>query len=732
MTDPDPSPQRSLLERHWANLTMIVLALAALIAVVVTTNRVTTSEHEARESNVLSAFRESELTRIEISAKDKRIVLERTPAPDGGEGSWNLIEPLREEAETYAVEKLLGTLEFARVVRRIRAEDVDRAAFGLDTPVRSLDIRMGTIHYQLAIGKEAAQPAGARYLEVRAEGAPGSGVVLVGRDLFQELSVDLADLRGRQLVPYFSSDASRILLDGPGGRRVLTAMPHGRWRFEGMYGNLRLNRVLLDSVLVQFARLKADSFLALPEAEKHLGAEPLRLELTPKEKGKPKGILDVGGSCPKNEVDVIAIRRAPDPVAACVPKSVLGPLSLPAERLADRAVSSGRSDEIESVSLRVGDKTLLLNRKESGFRLEKPVAGDVSLEAGNAFVARLAEATGNWVPDADPKALGLAPAAGEVRFKVVVADAGMLEEVVELGRAGADGVLHVRRKQDGAVLALTRDVARAFVPSAVLLRSPNVLQLSATQISSVEIAGAAPHQKFVRHAGGSFELIEPKGYEHDAALCADIAEQLANLDAQRWVADEDDGSFGFDKPLAKVSFSAGEDAARHELLLGALTPGGVYAKLAGEPGVFVASRRVLQVVSQWAINRGVFMLDAETTSGIILEGSGQKLNLVEQSGSFVGAEGSTQSASSLRRVSETLASLRAEGAVHLGAARPSEGFDKPTLRVTARLRDGGQRTLTIGAADTWQDAAVYYARVSGVQATFAIARSKVNELTGAL
>jgi hypothetical protein len=721
----------SLLRRHWANLAMIVLAVAAIIAVVVTSSRVTTSEKEARESSVLSAFREADLSRIEVNAKGTRLVLERTPGEDGGEDSWLLKEPIQEEADAYAIDKLLGTLEFARFVRKIKPEEVDRAAFGLDAPERTFKIQMGEIRYELRIGKGAAQPAGAHYAEIVAEGAPGSGVLLIARDLVQELNVDLRDLRDRQIIPYFSSEASRIVLEGQGGKRALKPMKDGRWQFDGMHGGVRLSRALLDTMLVQFARLKADHFLTVAEAEAALSDERIKISIFPKDKGKPTGIVEVGGRCPKSDNDTVALRRAPDPVAACVPKSVLEPLALPAERLLDTTVSSARKDEIESLTLRVGEKSLVLHRKESGFRMEKPSKGDVALDTGNAFVATIAEATGTLVPDAELKALGLSPPAGELGLKVVVSEGQVANEKIEIGRPTRDGTLHVRRVQDGAVLALSQDTARAFVPSAVLLRSPTVLELLPAEIRSVEISGDVPKQKFLRHASGGFELVEPKGYGHDAALCVELLDLLQHLSAERWVADDDDGSFGFEKPLARVRVSVERDAGTSvkEVVVGSLVSGGAYAKLLGDPGVFVLSRRLVVALGHWLIDRGVFLLDADNTKKIRLERDGKEIVLSRQGEAFVADKPSALTETAVRRLLETLSSLRAEGAVHLGPPRPVEGLDKPLLTVTVEGNAAPKR-FEIGAADTWQETAVHYARTKDVRATYAIAKSKVTELLG--
>ena len=112
----------ALPKRQAVNLALIAAAVALLIVVLVTSGRVTTGEQTARENNVLPAFREDDITRLVLERGGKRVVLERVKSGDAGDSTWNLLEPVKEEADVYGVDKLLGSLEFARIVRRIKPE----------------------------------------------------------------------------------------------------------------------------------------------------------------------------------------------------------------------------------------------------------------------------------------------------------------------------------------------------------------------------------------------------------------------------------------------------------------------------------------------------------------------------------------------------------------------------------------------------------------------------------
>jgi hypothetical protein len=76
----------------------------------------------------------------------------------------------------------------------------------------------------------------------------------------------------------------------------------------------------------------------------------------------------------------------------------------------------------------------------------------------------------------------------------------------------------------------------------------------------------------------------------------------------------------------------------------------------------------------------------------------------------------------------SVAALRAERTVHLGPRRPHESLDAPQLELTLTATDGRAARVTVGACETLDDASICYARLEGVDATFALSRRLVAEL----
>ncbi len=726
---------RAQLRKQLVNLALVLAAVGAVTAVVLTTGRVTTEERELRADNLLPAWRGDDVTRVSVEREGKATVIEQGPADDAGEREWRLTSPIAEGADAYGVDQLLRSLEFARVVRRIKPEQVDRAAFGLEAPRWRLEIEMGAIRYRLAIGAEAASPAGATYVELSGVGVPTPGVALVAKELLPELSAGLTELRSKLLLPYLSIALSKLSLAGEGGERRLRR--EGKlWRFDGERGDRRVSREALDSVLLQLARLNVEQFLDAQEVERQQrGAGVVTVTQTPEDPAKPPGVLIVGGACPGGRPGVLARRVSPDPLAGCVPDSVMAGLTLPAERLEDASAVGLRRDEIESLSVELGGRKLVMDRLESRFELREPTRAEVSLEAGNERLEHLVAARGQRVEAPDLAALGLQPPRGTLTVRSAAeSEHDVVEERVALGRVDATGRLAVRREVDGVVLELSRDEARAFTPDAALVRSRSLLPFRPAEVTRVELSGQQGRQVLEHRAGGESLLLQPKGYAVDAAGAQELIEALAGLNAERWVADEDDGSFGLQRAPLSVTVSVGDADAgskTYELRVGDASLSGSYGSLRGEPGVFLLARRTVALLDTLLIDRSVFSVPAEQLQGVTLSAGPRRLRLV-RSGDGFSAVASELPSSRIGPLVDALLTLRAEAALHLGAARPDEGFGKPLLEVELSRRDGGKLRFEVGAGDTWRELAIHYARVDGIAATYLLPRSRVRLLLDAL
>lgn len=737
------------------NGSLAAIALVLLIAVALTSQSITTGELEARRLSLLASFRSEDVTRLVIDRRQaprSRTSLERA-APDSRGQTWTIREPFREAADVQRVQELLDTLDSATVARRVRSGKNSGKLYGLTEPRGILNVDVGPMSYRLTLGGDAASPHGAVYLEVAGKGVPRPGLVAISKQLAEELFVHVDQLRSRRLMPYSATELKQLALRGAGGLRVLVRSAWGGWRFASRYGGARLNRNAIDRVLIQLARLEATQLIEPFEAERALAdVDDVSIEAVPKDTRRPAVVLRVGGRCPGGE-GVVALEGRPDRRAGCVPATVMSGLTTPAEALVDEQLSSLEPEEVERLVVVFGKNRLEMARKSTGFRLISPESLDVPAEAAQQLLELLAHAKGRIVDRQEANFVSFKEPTGRIVITPTPSSEGQKDQVVLVGHEQGDDKTYVLREQDGAVLQIDRDTAKTLRPQLTLLRSRELFTWKPEAIAEVQLDvwGVRQH---VRITGpGDFELVQPWGYRHDAGAIGELLSALSSLRAERWVAESDAGGlYGVAKSRsfvrmtvrlprttnARVAVASGPlHEQTLELRLGKRGPGGWYASLDDRAGVFLLARSTVERFQRLLLDLSPFIVTADAISTVSLEREGHKVELIASGDKYV--QPTTQvplGTDALDELTEALASLRAESAIHLGAARAEEGFKEPRLTVEIRWREEASKgrctRWSIGASDAWQGTAIYYARADCINATFAIARSRLDRVLDAL
>ena len=316
-------------------------------------------------------------------------------------------------------------------------------------------------------------------------------------------------------------------------------------------------------------------------------------------------------------------------------------------------------------------------------------------------------------------------------------DKSVREEVVLLSAPDDEGKVFALRKQDGAVMELGPETARALMPDATLIKSRSVLTLDKADLATIRIDAGEIKQRVSQDETQTFTLQEPKGLSHDGRIVSDLVTSLISLTAERWVSDEADGSFGLARPSAVVTLDVGAKdggVMTRKLTLGGPAPGGVYASLDGDPGVFILNKRVDETVKTWFIDRSYLMVDTSEVVTLKLERGERTLELRKDGDRFLQfGEGARLEGDAISTVVGALKVMLTEAAAHLGPARPIEGLAQPSLVVRVeRVQARGERSkpvvLRFGAGDSWRDTSIFYARRDGIDVTFVVARSRLQRI----
>ncbi len=714
------------------NAGILLLAVTSLGVVVATHGSVTTGESEAQGQDLLPAFRADDVNSLELEGAGQKLTLQRAPAVDGGSVAFELISPVKEPADTSAVNKFLAALGNARALRPV-ASGPPLSTFGLDQPRLRVALKTEKRAYHVLVGGNAPTPEGARYVQVSTGDDPPK-LVVVDKTAAEDLALDLDSLRQHGIVSLSQPDVTRITIASPKLNLTLRRSTGTSFLIDGDPKTLA-DRETVSALFFQLSRLTANRFLAPADAEAALGSDRGHFELESRD-SKELVRFDAGGTCPGDPAQLVVVRRSPGTQSACAPRELEATLQRSAADFIDHHPFSLHADEVEELDI-TGKAKFILLRKGNAFVLHAGSETPVELEAGNQRIASLLDVNAERVPGQKLSEVGLEPAQSTVTMRSSAAhDADVVQQVVRVGNTDSAGNLWLYREQDGVVLRAPREVARFFQSDSTLLYAKKLTEFGLSSFVSADILHAGERQVLRRDAKQELRLVEPKGFEPDGVLSSDLIQALGSLTAARFVADRDDGSFGLEKPSTTVRFVSRSETnpqLDHLLRFGRPTELGVLATLDDNGPVFVLPRSVEEACDTLLLNRAVypnatdalksFSLEAPDKHALQLERRGERFWPVP-AGSFPDDE--------LGELLEGISNLRPEAAVHVGPPLPAEGLSKPVLTLHLVPSAGAPLTLTFGAGDSWRSMSVYYLRVSGVNATFVIAQAKVRALSDAL
>jgi hypothetical protein len=424
--------------------------------------------------------------------------------------------------------------------------------------------------------------------------------------------------------------------------------------------------------------------------------------------------------------------------------------TLSKEAFEDTHVLGSALDEVVEVKIVDGEKRLEIARSGNGFKMRAPADKVVDGDRGNALLGEMLLLRGE---------LGDAPTVGDPIKIRVLSEGGLTpdgqearrEEEVSLYRAPAkdDGKCVAVRSEDERKLLVPCSALHTFAANDLLVRNLEILGERAERVSALDVVSPGKTQSLKRK-DSNWELVAPtgKGLIADDGLAGELADTLARLTTSRWVAEADDGSFGLAEPrltiTAKLMASDKAEARTVKLLVGSKTDDGSYGMLEGaaSPGVFIVPKSLEDAASKWLVGRSALRIAIDTVEKVSIAGDdGKVIDLVREGKELK----STSKAANAKQIAAALGAALEDllpiAAVTIGPAEDYQGFKKPAVTLLVRgapsaggagAPPNGEFTITIGAGDTFDRMSIYYARRSGVDATFAVPQSVVRQILDGL
>jgi hypothetical protein len=746
--------------------TLVLAAItAAMLAFILVYERHTLSsgELESRRGQVLDRFVRPRVHEIELRRGDELVVSlvrdqEAEETLDTFDvGTWRLTEPVSGDADADAIDGVLQACESLSARRTLAdVSDEDRHAFGLDAPRLVLTLRVADETQVLRVGGDD-EGAGGVYVEVEGSGR----VQLVGRDFFEALDHDTDHFRSKELFPELASRDVQRVSWRLGSDEARLEQRDRRWAasapFEGWARRAAVEAVfdaLVDARVRSFVRDGADELVGSPQVS---------LTLTVRvrdEEGRDTGrtretSFVVGSACPggaEGEPETIAV-RVDDGAVTCVARAALEPLFAAPASLRETRLLAATEDQVERIEIRAREGAALeVRRAEGDWTLaeggnERPADEEAVAEYLRALRAQEAE---SFEP-ASPESLaarGLEPARARVVFHR--SDDGV-EDVIAVGALDTVGVW-VRRGDEPVLARYVGDAADLLAASVLRFRSRELVGREPDDLLRLTIVRGGVEERLATE-NGAWRIEAPVALAADRVATRDVVRALTTLRAVRWESDAATGATGLDAPRIRVRLELregtaptededghdhgdeGGDEGDHapatllptsvELLIGGDTDGGAFARLEGEPAVFVIAADVARALSQPLVDRELLGIDTSSATRVAITSSSGAFVLDKVDGRWT-TGGRPAAADATDAFLERLRSLRARGVATYGG----EGAFRAPRMVIEVSASTGDRRIEIGAtegegAETW-----VHARRIDVPVDFQLSGDVVEALEG--
>jgi len=698
--------------------------------------RATSDELQARQRMVFRAFHRERVDRIEIEHASGRFELLKR-----GREQWSLVGGRgARNADAVEVERLLSELEGAEAQRALGALDApSRTRFGLDRPQTRVIVHEGPeVTARLTVGGAVEREA-AVYAEVGArQGQRDStlvGVVLP-RSVAEIVARPAADFRDRLVADVDVQRVDGITLDRQEGGRIVLARRGPTWTLtEPALGRasrgaveavttdlreLRATRVVLDDATdAELARHGLDHPAVHVEFRRGNGVEPVR--------------LSVGGRCPGDESAYAATRDGTRTIV-CLAQTFVDPMRAAVAGFRDERVLGARTDEISRVQITPGlanGQALVIVREGSGWRAEGSTM-TLDTDALEAWFVALHDLNASRRLDGDVRvARGLLPSPVA---EIEVTRSGIEgTERIRVGTSDAEGIA-VSRDDEPIVLLFPPSVADTLRVDATRFRPRDLVHDEPAQLQALLIE-AGPLREDIARADGQLRLSRPVQGLADPAATTELARQLAELSADRWVSGTERPEHGFATPRARLvarfegaSATDGGAAVRnYTLTLGAPAPtGGYFARLDGRDGVFVLPRAFYDMVAQPHVDRGALRVDTASLSRIVLElrSPARRVVIVREGALWRTEAGAAVPTERIEALLGRLGSVGAPRVFGYGPAPAEAHLDTPTATLTLTVGggDAGAQTVRIVIGDRFGqgEGAGWYARRDGLDATLSV------------
>lgn len=295
-------------------------------------------ETAAKEARKVFHFQTDSVRALTLSGKG------RDPVQLKKEAQWQIVEPIKTEADHFSVQDLLGALSNLEAEREILAAPNDLKPFGLLEPSFTLRFQAGEQPHELLVGDKNPVGDGSY-----AKTGDQARVFLIAEGNRSALNRGLDDLRKRQLFTFQRDDVTGVKVAWRDGNATALELASGEKEWIAPANpEMKVKKSKVDNLIEQVHWLRAQGFLENePKNLPSHGLEPPLVTITMQLKAGEQAELKLAEK--KQDAKQVAALSSQLAAVVQVAAGTLDDLPRNLQQLQDRSILGFKPDEIKEL-----------------------------------------------------------------------------------------------------------------------------------------------------------------------------------------------------------------------------------------------------------------------------------------------------------------------------------------------------------------------------------------------
>ena len=530
-------------------------------------------------------------------------------------GKWMLVQPVRDRADSAAIDRVLSGLQnLARGEVITASERKQRGAqlsdYGFEPPQAKITVGDNLRRRTILVGRTALL-GGAVYIKDESS----DDVIATDTNVLQLIPQTAADLRDRVLFHDAREQVRRLDVHSDVGFFQVAKSEKGQWMLQQPI-TARASPMTVQSILSGLYDLRMEQFVAESKADLFAyGFDDDCIKVSVSSGGKD-GVTELwlGNVIETNKALLYARIKGSESIGA-VSTGILSRLTMKAEDLRDRRLTTLSIYDVTYFRVEEGEHAIELRRDGETWNVVEP-------KPWKADAQRVRDLLTAWIgagietfvddPKTNLSALGLAPPARTLKFARRPPDATGEdiqppvpgdEVTVQVSSSKRTlGLILVRVDQENALYEILADTLKPVSMDPLFYRDREVLSLNPDDVLKITLSQDGREEFVERGADGEFQKNGVVEQPMDSEAVKDILMTACHLVVSEFVADTPEklSNYGLDAPRAVLSLGLKGEAGLGKAILFGANAGdqGVYAMLRGQDVVFVLANSVKEKLLQ--------------------------------------------------------------------------------------------------------------------------------------